>query len=283
MTDYKKIINILLEDTATSLPGAFDGFPSFFENERSMRDAQSDYGLYRSDSSQINRVNAFANSFLSGSYIDPDGALMHLRAKLNHAGLDFDYTRKTKLKEGYNTFLLNRFGEIFGTTPTTNLFKDGFDRGKDYIPLQLSFNLIKAPTGKMYFSQIQIEPTSIMNMANVIAPLSPVEEEVFDESGELLLESKDMVGSVTNMIMKNKEIKTKVLEPIFKSLMSMKRKKKLTKDETVNRLKFAAKSSLKRLTNMGKIKQGSYNDAMVGKLANSLYKKFQTMETLTSE
>ncbi len=227
MTDYKKIINLLLEDTATSLPGAFDGFPSFFENERSMRDAQSDYGLYRSDSSQINRVNAFANSFLSGSYIDPDGALMHLRAKLNHAGLDFDYTRKTKLKEGYNTFLLNRFGEIFGTTPTTNLLKDGFDRGKDYIPLQLSFNLIKAPTGKMYFSQIQIEPTSIMNMANVIAPLSPVEEEVFDESGELLLESKDMVGSVTNMIMKNKEIKTKVLEPIFKSLMSMKRKKKL--------------------------------------------------------
>ena len=122
----------------------------------------------------------------------------------------------------------------------------------------------------------------LVDVSNIVAPLAPVEEEVY-ENGEVLVESKDMVGSITNMIMKNKEIKTKVLEPVFKSLMSMKRKKKLTKDETINSLKFAAKSSIKRLTNMGKIKKGAVNDSMVSKLANSLYRKFRTMETLTSE
>ena len=277
MKNIKETVQLILENEYVDAGTAFNGF-----NMLAPRSAHSDFGVHRDDASQINRIHAFANNFLSGGYLEPDSALVLLRSKLNHAGLDFEFNRKSKLKEGLNTFQLNRYGEICGTTPTTNLLKDGFDRGFDYVPLQLSFNITRSPNGKAYFSDVQIGAMGLVDVSNMVAPLAPVEEEVY-ENGEVLVESKDMVGSITNMIMKNKEIKTKVLEPVFKSLMSMKRKKKLTKDETINRLKFAAKSSIKRLTNMGKIKKGAVNDSMVSKLANSLYRKFRTMETLTSE
>jgi hypothetical protein len=277
MENIKNLVQLILENEYVDAGTAFNGY-----NVAIPRSAHSDFGVHRDDASQVNRIHAFANSFLAGGYLEPQAALVMLRSKLNHAGLDFDFNRKTKLKEGNNAFQLSRYGEIFGTTPTTNLLKDGFDRGMDYIPLQLTFNLTRSPNGKAYFSNIQIGQTGLIDVANMVDPLAPVEE-MFDETGEVLVESKDMVGSLTNMIMKNKEIKTKVLEPIFKSLMVTKKKKKLTKDATISRLKFAAKSAVRKLTNMGKIKKGMADDKIIDKLANSLYRKFRTMETLTGD
>jgi len=277
MENIKNLVQLILENEYVDAGTAFNGY-----NVAIPRSAHSDFGVHRDDFSQVNRIHAFANSFLSGGYLEPQAALVMLKSKLNHAGLDFDFNRKTKLKEGNNAFQLNRYGEIFGTTPTTNLLKDGFDRGTDYIPLQLTFNLTRSPNGKAYFSNIQIGQTGLIDVANMVDPLAPVEE-MFDETGEVLVESKDMVGSLTNMIMKNKEIKSKVLEPIFKSLMVTKKKKKLTKDATISRLKFAAKSAVRKLTNMGKIKKGMADDKIIDKLANSLYRKFRTMETLTGD
>lgn len=277
MSLFKKILSRLVENEQT-VDGS--GFDHHLIN--TARSAHSDFGLFRDDPDQLRRLQAFVNAYLGGSYIEPEAAINLLKSKLNHAGLDFDFNSKTKLSTGSHSFQLNRYGEIFGTTPTHDLLKNGFDKGKDYVPLTLTFNLTATPTGKMYFTDINITRSGILDQSETSSP-SPQVEESYDESGEMLLESKDIGLSVMNMIMKNPKIKSKVVEPVFRSLLVMKNKKKLTDEELNARLNFAAKSAIKKLSSMGKISKNKIDDNLVKRVAGQLKKKFKGMKTLSGE
>jgi hypothetical protein len=89
--------------------------------------AASDEGVYYIQrNSQLNRINAFLDAFSRKEYIDPRGALGMLRAKLNIAGLDFDFNKETCFSdEGISKFRITRFGGAFGKTPFTPF--DQFD------------------------------------------------------------------------------------------------------------------------------------------------------------
>lgn len=270
-------IRKLFENEYVDAGTAFTGY-----SDLAPRSAHSDFGIFRDDPDQINRINAFVNAYLGGSYIQPESAISLLRSKLNHAGLDFDFNSKMKLGPGNHSFQLNRYGEVFGTTPTHDLLKNGFDRGKDYVPLQLNFELTKTPSGKMYFTSVSVSKSGLADQAERTSPTPQVEEQ-YDESGEMLIESKDMGLSVMNMIMKNPKIKTKVIEPVFRSLVTMKNKKKLSPEETTSRLMFASKSALKKLAGMGKISNNHINDGLIKRVAGHLTKKFRSIKTLSGE
>jgi hypothetical protein len=83
--------------------------------------AHSDYGVHRIESEeQIQRLQAFLNTFTAREYLDVRAALSLLRVKLNFAGLDFDFNNKTEITaERPMAFQLKRFGGTFGKTPTT--------------------------------------------------------------------------------------------------------------------------------------------------------------------
>ena len=69
----------------------------------------------------LNRINAFLDAFSRKEYMEPRNALGMLRAKLNIAGLDFDFSMASKFDdndpEGQYSFQVKRFGGAFGTTP----------------------------------------------------------------------------------------------------------------------------------------------------------------------
>ena len=83
--------------------------------------AISDEGVYNIQrKSQFNRINAFLDSFSRKEYIDPRGAMAMLRAKLNIAGLDFEFGAKSAFdSEGKNIFPITRFGGTFGKSLDT--------------------------------------------------------------------------------------------------------------------------------------------------------------------
>lgn len=90
--------------------------------------AHSHYGVHRVESDeQIQRIQAFLNTFANKEYLDPRAALSLLRVKLNLAGLDFDFNNKTEVTPNKTmVFHLKRFGGTFGTTPTHDLTKEPF-------------------------------------------------------------------------------------------------------------------------------------------------------------
>ena len=84
--------------------------------------AYSDDGVFNIEKkSQLNRINAFLDAFSRKEYMDPRAALGMLRAKLNIAGLDFDFSNSTQLNdddpERQYQFQIKRFGGAFGVTP----------------------------------------------------------------------------------------------------------------------------------------------------------------------
>jgi hypothetical protein len=271
MKQFKNILNTLLENEYLDVGTAFNGY-----SDPTPRSAHSDAGVYRDDSAQINRIHAFANAFLNGGVIEPSATMKMLRAKINHAGLDFEFNNKTPLKIGRNVFQLNRWGEVFGATPTTDLMK-GFDRGVDIVPLALTFDLQKSPNGKYYFSNVMINKSGMTDEIETKIP-SPEVRESFDESGELLLESSDMHVSLVNMAMKNPEIKTKVLDPLFKGIMT----KKLTGQEKAGRLDFAARSVIRRLHKAGKIDRGTLSPNIHSMVSAEFKRRVKAMKTLSN-
>lgn len=268
MKNFKNLIT-LLENEYADVGSVFNGFSSGFP-----RSAHSDAGVYRDDSSQINRIHAFANAHLGGDYIDPAQAMKLLRAKINHAGLDFDYTNQTKLNVGRNTFQLNRYGEIFGTTPTTNLM-DGFDRGKDYVPLSLAFDLVKSPNGKYYFTDIGITRSGLTDKIDIETPSVKVQEK-YDESGNVLLESSHMGVSLLRKANRHPEIKTKVLEPLMKNMM----KGKKTRDEIHQRTHFAAKQIVRRLVGAGKVTKDALPENIHDQISKELRRKLKKVRKI---
>jgi hypothetical protein len=112
------------------------------------------------DNQQLDQIQNMIYTFLGGDHIDPRQVLYNLRSRLNHMGLDFEMNRSIPLLPGTITLYLSRFGKKFGTTPTTNLLTQGFDRGEDYTNVNLTFDLQKGQSGNYYFRNIMLQPGS---------------------------------------------------------------------------------------------------------------------------
>ena len=154
MKKFKDLQKKLLEDY-TEGGSVFNGFAD--ANPR--RSARLDYGssqMGKGDS--ISRLNAFIHKFLMGSYLDVNAPVIELRSRLNHAGLDFPFDgTKIKLNPGINTFPLKLYGDVFGTTPTTDLSK-GFDRGNNLPNMIMQINCSYDEDSCMWYLSGKIKP-----------------------------------------------------------------------------------------------------------------------------
>lgn len=104
------------------------GFNAAYDGTTS-RSAASDFGIHRvEDPTQRTRLNAFLQTWAQKDYLDPRSALILLRAKLNLAGLDFEFNSKVPIYPNSTiTFPLTRFGGTFGYTSQHDL-STGFQR-----------------------------------------------------------------------------------------------------------------------------------------------------------
>lgn len=114
------------------------GFGNSFYHDGA-RSAYKDYGKGTFDlcsDDNLNRVNSFLHAFFNRDFPDYGTQLGVLKTKLNLIGLDFDYDKNTKLREGSNNFELNRFGGTFGKnldTPFEEFERtNGFEKGVSY-------------------------------------------------------------------------------------------------------------------------------------------------------
>lgn len=115
MKKFKQLKNELFESENMD-GGALGQWPT-----NGPQSAHSDYGVHRIESEeQIQRLQAFLNTFTKGEFLDVRAALSLLRVKLNFAGLDFDFNNRTQVSaEQPMAFHLKRFGGTFGKTPLT--------------------------------------------------------------------------------------------------------------------------------------------------------------------
>lgn len=139
------------------------GFNAAYDGTTS-RSATSDFGIFRvEDPTQRARLNAFLQAWAQKDYLDPRSALALLRAKINLAGLDFQFNPNVPIvPESEIIFPLTRFGGTFGTTEVHDLSKgfkqtDGiaeFNGGKG---LQLVMNLTRGGANGLYKFVVRIE------------------------------------------------------------------------------------------------------------------------------
>ena len=144
MKTYKDIVQ-QINESENSEGGGF-GLPG---GDSYGRSAYSDAGIHRTESpAQLKRLNAFVNAFTQKEFLDPRSALNMLRAKLNIAGLDFQFDKSVELEENGTSFRLYRFGGTFGKSADTPIDQfeetDGFPEGKSYA---LNIKLIDIPNG----------------------------------------------------------------------------------------------------------------------------------------
>ena len=141
MKKFKQLKKQLMESELAD-GGALGQWPTYAPNS-----AHSDFGVHRIEAEeQIQRIQAFLNTFMKREFLEPRAALSLLRVKLNLTGLDFDFNNKTQVtSEKPMVFKLKRFGGTFGTTPDHDLSKgfketDGVEDilGGDHLGLQIS-------------------------------------------------------------------------------------------------------------------------------------------------
>lgn len=129
--------------------------------------AHSDYGVHRIESEeQVQRLQAFVNSFMNREFLDPRAALSLLRVKLNLAGMDFNFDNKTEVTaERPMVFHLKRFGGTFGKTPTTPFDQftvtDGVEDvlNGDHLVLNVSMKEAESGLFKMTGTIVQVSNT----------------------------------------------------------------------------------------------------------------------------
>tara|TARA_R110002012_G_scaffold82497_1_gene208437 strand:+ start:808 stop:1350 length:543 start_codon:yes stop_codon:yes gene_type:complete len=149
MKNFKELAEkIGLHESGEHTFGGGVQFPSDTPREIS---AISDEGAhYIERKSQLNRINAFLDAFSRKEYIDPRAAMAMLRAKLNIAGLDFDFNVKSNFNdEGVNRFPVTRFGGTFGKSPNTP-----FDE------FEVTDGISDANDGKGFTLAINVTPTA---------------------------------------------------------------------------------------------------------------------------
>lgn len=156
MKKFKQLKQQLTEDAYMD-GGALGQWPT----PNSTRSAFSDFGVHRVEhNEQLKRLEAFISAFTSREYLEPRAALSLLRVKLNLAGFDFDFNKKTTISTDTPiTFNLKRFGGTFGKLPSTphNEFEttDGFEDilGGDHLVLNV---IVKNNPSGLYKLEINI-------------------------------------------------------------------------------------------------------------------------------
>lgn len=141
------------------------GFNAAYDGTTS-RSVASDYGIHRIENdTQRARINAFLQVFSQKDYLDPRSALALLRAKLNLAGLDFQFNPNVPIMpDSEMQFPLTRFGGTFGTTATHDLSKgfqetDGISEFNDGKGMVLVVNLTRTGANGLYKFNARIEET----------------------------------------------------------------------------------------------------------------------------
>jgi len=148
MKKFKQLKQQLNEDAYMD-GGALGQWPT----PNSTRSAFSDFGVHRVEhQEQLKRLQAFVHAFTSREYLEPRAALSLLRVKLNLAGFDFDFNKKTAIQtQTPIMFNLKRFGGTFGRSLTTPFGEfettDGFEGILDGDHLVLSIIIEEAPSG----------------------------------------------------------------------------------------------------------------------------------------
>lgn len=156
MKKFKQLKQQLNEDAYMD-GGALGQWPT----PNSTRSAFSDFGVHRVEhNEQLKRIEAFVHAFTSREYLEPRAALSLLRVKLNLAGFDFNFDKKTPINTDTPiTFKLTRFGGTFGKLPSTPHDKfvttDGFEDILNGDHLVLNVMIKNNPSG-LYKLDIQI-------------------------------------------------------------------------------------------------------------------------------
>jgi hypothetical protein len=230
MKKFKKVLEKVQETydiAATMFSGGANQPHGFSDYPR--RNVMGDFGVHRiKEGDSLNRINAFIHKFLKGDYIDPEGAVRDLKVRLNHFGLDFEFSKKEELTPGENKFEVLVNGDVSGATPTTDLSK-GFDKGEDLPKLTLTINVIFNETTGMYEMDGKLSSASV------------------NENVEEVNEAKDPAKSVMHYIMRNDTVKDKVLKPVYNHLSQKEKKGKLSMDDMRKELYFVVNTALRKM------------------------------------
>lgn len=175
---------------------------------------------------QLDQIYSLIFTYLDGIHTDPRHMLYGLKVRLNHIGLDFEFNNKVPLYVGPLSFKLLKYGEKFGTTPTTNLMKDGFDRGQDYTNINLQMTLNQDPSHRYYFSNISLQPETS-------APQEAPSITITQGNGMQL-----RAESFYQFVQEDDKFASNVFNPIVENLMEKVQNKTLTESDLVSRLKF---------------------------------------------
>ena len=273
MKKFKKLLSNLQEAGAQSFGGSvFNGF-----SDPAPRSALSDKGLHYAfkDPEQLARLNAFANSFLGGTYLDPKEPLKELAGRIGQLGLSMKFDNNVQLVVGDNHIPLAVFGDKFGVTPDTDL-SQGFDTGEDYPDMLLCFTLLQTKTGYVFTdiyvkSQICTDcPQEVgTETDNTHAPTLTIQAVPQNES--YITEEKD-TARVVELFLSKSAGKT-ILQPIYQSLKSLKKRGKYTKEIASKRFHYAVTSAVRRLSSKDNIV--SLNDEQKNRAANRLLSNFE--------
>lgn len=273
MKKFKKLLSNLQEAGAQSFGGSvFNGF-----SDPAPRSALSDKGLHYAfkDPEQLARLNAFANSFLGGTYLDPKEPLKELAGRIGQLGLSMKFDNNVQLVVGDNHIPLAVFGDKFGVTPDTDL-SQGFDTGEDYPDMLLCFTLLQTKTGYVFTdiyvkSQICTDcPQEVgTETDNTHAPTLAIQAVPQNES--YITEEKDTARVVELFL--SKSAGKSILQPIYQSLKSLKKRGKYTKEIATKRFHYAVTSAVRRLSSKDNIV--SLNDEQKNRAANRLLSNFE--------
>ena len=179
-------------------------------------------------SQELDQIHSMIYTYLSGVHEDPRQALYGLKVRLNHLGLDFEFNRNIPLPVGPVVFKLSRYGEKFGTTPTTNLMQDGFDRGQDYTNISLQMNLMQDASKRFYFDNINLVPDTNVNVT-VMTPVKMTAESVF------------------HYMASDEDFCENVLKPVAINLYEKMESNEITEEEFDRKINFIIERAAKKL------------------------------------
>lgn len=284
MKKFKQILNKLSENYAEG-GSVFNGFS---DTPRRSAFGDQEYGFNINNAgSSVSKINAFIHKFLSGEYLEPEGAIRELRSRLNHAGLDFVFSQKTQLQPGQNVFPVKLYGDVFGTTPSTNL-SQGFNRGEDLPKIFLLINVNYNETTCLYSMNGKLsmggaaaenplgeavmkspEKKRAMSMKEKAKKISKIDEEV-----EQITEVKDPARRVMHFIMRNSDMKNKVLKPVYNHLQQKRNKGKLSLDDARKELYFVVNTAMRKMNSADNKVTLTQKDK--SRVVNNLVKNFKS-------
>jgi len=181
-------------------------------------------------SPELDQIHSMIYTYLSGVHEDPRQALYGLKVRLNHLGLDFEFNRNVELPIGPVVLKLTRYGQKFGTTPTTNLMKDGFDRGEDYTNISLQMNLMQDASKRFYFDNINLVPDTTAK----VTVMTPVP-------------SKMTAENVFNYMASDEDFCENVLKPVAINLYEKMENDEITPEEFDRKINFIIERAGKKL------------------------------------